>query len=301
MTARAGAALVLLVSVASAGCGASGPAPAPEPGRPLLSDLPAIKLGEFQNQARPGSLRDDRGLLLAGAFSDLYHDPRDGADVFWAVTDRGPTRPSADGTARRFEVPDFDPALLKVLAAPGGVVVLRQLPILTLAGRSVSGLPNRARAGEAIVGPDGEPLRADPGGLDPRGLVRLADGTFWLADTNGPSVVHLTADGRVLERWLPRGAGLPDAGYPTAEALPAVLGGAALESLAATAEGRYLYTATSGPDAAGGGLVRLLALDTLMARAVGEWVYALEAKEARLSALAFVDAGRLLAVETTVI
>ena len=131
--------------------------------------------------------------------------------------------------------------------------------------------------------------------------MRIADGTFWLADTNGPSLVHLTADARVLERWLPEGAPLSGAAYSTAEVLPAFLGrGAALESLAATAEGRYLFTMTSRPPAADGGrLVRLLELDTLMARPVGEWAYLLDDPEARLSALAFVDAGRLLAVETT--
>jgi hypothetical protein len=302
LTPRAGAALALLVSV-SLGCGTGGPPPAAEPGRPLVSDFPAIRLGTFQNQARPGSLRDDRGLFLAGVFSDLYHDPRDGPDVFWAVTDRGPTRPTADGKARAYEVPDFNPALLEVMAAPSGVIVLQQLPILSPSGGSVSGLPNRVRAGESVVGPEGEPLPVDPGGLDPRGLVRLADGTFWLADTNGPSLVHLTAAGRVLERWLPRGAALADADYSTAEVLPAFLTrGASLESLAATAEGRYLYTMTSAPsdEASGSGrLVRLLQMDTLTARVIGEWAYVLESPEARLSALAFVDAGRLVAVETT--
>jgi len=309
MKARAGAALALLVSAA---CGSGGPPPTPERDRPLVSAFPDVRLHSFQNQALPGSLRDDHGLSLGGVFSDLYHDPRDGPDVFWAVADRGPTRVASDGEARVFAVPDYNPALVKVLAAPTGVVLLQQVPIQTPAGGPVTGLPNRAEADEPPIGPDNAPLPFNPNGLDPRGLVRLADGTFWLAETYGPSLVHLTADGRVLERWLPRGRALPGADYSTAEVLPAALArrarGRGLESVTATAEGRFLYTMTDAPlvlpDATAARrarLVRLLQVDTLSARAIGEWAYLLEPAdgEVRLSALAFVDAGRLLAVETT--
>jgi glycerophosphoryl diester phosphodiesterase len=36
--------------------------------------------------------------------------------------------------------------------------------------------------------------------LDPESLVRMADGTFWIGDEFGPFLLHLAADGRVLER-----------------------------------------------------------------------------------------------------
>jgi len=145
--------------------------------------------------------------------------------------------------------------------------------------------------------------------------VRVPDGTYWLAEEYGPSLVHLARDGRVLERWLPRGRGLTGAEYPVAEVLPAALvrreADRGLESLTATGEGRFLYTMMEGPLALPGASsdsrpVRLLQVDTLLARAVSEWVYLPEppadyapAARARVSALSFVNSGSLLAVETT--
>jgi glycerophosphoryl diester phosphodiesterase len=36
--------------------------------------------------------------------------------------------------------------------------------------------------------------------LDPESLVRMSDGTFWIGDEFGPFLLHLAADGRILER-----------------------------------------------------------------------------------------------------
>src|SRR5262245_32575776 len=198
-------ALVALGLVSALGCAGAGPPAVPGVGRPLVAALAPVPLGSFQNQALPGSLADDRGARLGG-FSDLYHDPRDGANVFWTVPGRGPTRVGERGLT--FEVPDFNPALVKLMADPSGIVVLQQVPIRTFDGQPVSGLPNGPSRGATPLGPDGEALGFDPNGLDPQGLVRVPDGTFWLAEDHGPSLVHLGRDGRVLERWLPRARGL---------------------------------------------------------------------------------------------
>ena len=42
-------------------------------------------------------------------------------------------------------------------------------------------------------------------GIDAEGIVRLADGTFWIGDENGPSIAHFAADGRMIARHVPAG------------------------------------------------------------------------------------------------
>jgi hypothetical protein len=309
---RRRAAAPVALCLAALGCAGAGPPAAPDAEHPLVAALAAVPLGSFQNQALPGSLVDDRGARLGG-FSDLYHDPRDGANVFWTVPDRGPTRADEHGLV--FEVPDFNPALVKVMADPSGVTVLQQVPIRTFDGAPVYGLPNGPVGASSPLGPDGGALAFNPNGLDPQGLVRVQDGTFWLSEDYGPSLVHLARDGRVLERWLPRGRSLAGAGYSVADVLPAVLARAqpdrGLASLTATAEGRFLYTMMAAPLSAapaqeGPRPVRLLQVDTLLARTVGQWVYLPEparddARErpARVSALSFVNSSALLTVEQT--
>ncbi len=303
--------VALCAAAAAVACAGGAPSRPVDPEHPLVSTLAAVPLAAFQNQALPRSVGDDRGARLGG-FSDLYHDPRDGANVFWTVPDRGPTLTDSHGLL--FAVPEYNPALVKLMTDPSGTAVLLQVPILTAEGRPVSGLPNGPDGGETPVGPDGAALAFDPNGLDPEGVVRVPDGTFWLAEEYGPSLVHLSRDGRVLERWLPRGRRLVGAAYPVAEVLPAALtrreADRGLESLAATGEGRFLFTMMEGPlvPAADGGSrpVRLLQVDTLLARTVSQWVYLPEPPaddspggRGKVSALSFVNSSTLLAVETT--
>jgi hypothetical protein len=304
--------MAVALAVAALGCAGPGPPAVLDAGHPLVATLAAVPLGSFQNQALPGSLADDRGARLGG-FSDLYHDPRDGSNVFWTVPGRGPTRAGEKGLV--FEVPDFNPALVKLMADPSGVTVLQQVPIRTFEGGPVSGLPDGPIGGAPPLGPDGEALAFNPNGLDPQGLVRVPDGTFWLSEDYGPSLVHVARDGRVLERWLPRGRNLAPAGYAVADVLPAALARVrpdrGLASLAATSEGRFLYTMaaaslSAAPAQEGPRPVRLLQVDTLLGRTVAQWVYLPEpvrdgAREApgRVSALSFVNGSALLAVERT--
>ena len=310
---RGPARAALLVAAMALGC-ARDPGSRPvDPEHPLVSTLPAVALAAFQNQALPGSLDDDGGARLGG-FSDLFHDARDGDDVFWTVPDRGPALVDAAGLV--FAAPGYNPALVKLVAAPSGAAILQQIPILTSSGRPVTGLPNGPGADGVPRGPDGAALAFNPNGLDPEGIVRVPDGTFWLAEEHGPSLVHLARDGRVLERWLPRGRALVGAEYPVSEILPAALArreaDRGLESLAATGEGRFLYAMMEGPlgpavaDGGGPRPIRLLQVDTLLAQAVGEWVYLPDApagdtaaERVKVSALSFVSSGTLLAVETS--
>ncbi|MFF8716540.1 esterase-like activity of phytase family protein [Streptomyces sp. NPDC015184] len=190
-------------------------------GSAVLDDVP---LAGFSNRLLPGTVADDRGVKLGGIGSDIYPAGRKGE--FWTVTDRGPNgQIKIDGKKRRtFPVPGFDPAIVKVRVSGKHLRVVRAIPLTTRSGNPVTGLSNQSSRDEAPYTYDARtPLPYDPNGLDTEGIVRAADGTFWLVDEYGPSLVHVSAQGRVLARYVPQGLGLTGADYPVVEALPGVL------------------------------------------------------------------------------
>ncbi|MFE2265098.1 esterase-like activity of phytase family protein [Streptomyces griseosporeus] len=186
-----------------------------------LGDIP---LGAFSNALLPGTVGDDRGVDLGGIGSDMY--PAGAPGEFWTVTDRGPNgQIKVDGSKRRtFPVPGFDPAIVRIRVTGDTVRVVKAVPITTSSGKPVSGLPNQPGRDEAPYSYDARtPLSYDPDGLDTEGIVRAQDGSFWLVDEYGPSLVHVSARGQVLTRYVPKGLHLTGADYPVVEALPAVL------------------------------------------------------------------------------
>ncbi|MFD5587417.1 esterase-like activity of phytase family protein [Streptomyces sp. NPDC127063] len=214
--------LALVAGLAAAGPAVSAPSGDAHVVRTAtLGDLP---LGAFSNALLPGSVDDDRGVDLGGIGSDIYPAGRGGE--FWTVTDRGPNgQIKVDGTKRRtFPVPGFDPAIVKIRVQGGTVRVLEAIPVTTASGKAVTGLPNQRGRDEAPYSYDAKtPLPYNPNGLDTEGIVRAADGTFWLVDEYGPSLVHVSARGRVLTRYVPEGLHLTGTDYPVVEALPSVL------------------------------------------------------------------------------
>ncbi|MER7686622.1 esterase-like activity of phytase family protein [Streptomyces sp. NPDC097610] len=186
-----------------------------------LGDIP---LGMFSNALLPGTVGDDRDVDLGGIGSDIYPAGRRGE--FWTVTDRGPNgQIKVDGKKRRtFPVPGFDPAIVKIKVSGDTVKVLDALPITTSSGKPVTGLSNQAGRDEAPYSYDAQtPLTYNPNGVDTEGIVRSADGGFWLVDEYGPSLIHVSARGKVLTRYVPKGLNLTGTDYPVVEALPAVL------------------------------------------------------------------------------
>jgi len=94
--------------------------------------FPNIPVKEFHNQVLPGSVANDRQVLLGSAGSDLWRGPADPRDEFWMVTDRGPNgQIKVDGTNRRtFWVPEFNPMILRVKTQGKEVRILEALPIV---------------------------------------------------------------------------------------------------------------------------------------------------------------------------
>ncbi|MGP4051295.1 esterase-like activity of phytase family protein [Streptomyces sp. 2A115] len=186
-----------------------------------LADIP---LGTFSNSLLPGTVDDDRGVDLGGIGSDIYPAGRKGE--FWTVTDRGPNgQIKVDGKKRRtFPVPGFDPAIVKIRVSGDTVKMLDAIPITTSSGKAVTGLPNQEGRDEAPYSYDARtPLSYNPNGVDTEGVVRAEDGSFWLVDEYGPSLIHVSARGKVLTRYVPEGLNLKGTDYPVVEALPAIL------------------------------------------------------------------------------
>ncbi|MEU6370771.1 esterase-like activity of phytase family protein [Streptomyces sp. NPDC046931] len=186
--------------------------------------LGEIPLGAFSNALLPGTVDDDRGIELGGIGSDIYPAGRKGE--FWTVTDRGPNgQIKVDGKKRRtFPVPGFDPAIVKIRVCGDSLKVLAAIPLTTSSGKPVTGLSNQQGRDEAPYTYNAQKALAyNPNGLDTEGIVRAEDGSFWLIDEYGPSLIHVSARGKVLTRYVPKGLNLSGTDYPVVEALPSVL------------------------------------------------------------------------------
>lgn len=218
----AGVPLALLAALTVAGTAVGAPSgEARVTGSATLGDIP---LGTFSNTLLPGTVGDDRGVDLGGIGSDIYPAGRKGE--FWTVTDRGPNgQIKVAGEKRRtFPVPGFDPAIVKIRVSGHTVKVLDAIPITTSSGKPVTGLSNQKGRDEAPYSYDAKtPLSYNPNGLDTEGIVRAQDGGFWLVDEYGPSLIHVSARGKILTRYVPKGLALKGADYRVVEALPAVL------------------------------------------------------------------------------
>ncbi|AKN71871.1 Tat pathway signal protein [Streptomyces sp. PBH53] len=216
--------LPLALAAALVAAGTATAAPSGDARVVRTAALGEIPLGAFSNALLPGSVADDHGVRLGGIGSDLCPAGRKGE--YWTVTDRGPNgQIKVDGKKRRtFPVPGFDPAIVRIRVSGATVEVIDAIPLTTSSGKAVTGLPNQRTRDEAPYTYDaGTPLSYDPNGLDTEGVVRAADGSFWLVDEYGPSLVHVSARGRVLARYVPEGLALTGADYPVVEALPPVL------------------------------------------------------------------------------
>jgi hypothetical protein len=123
--------------------------------------------------------------------------------------------------------PDVGPTLAELQVGKDRVRLIRALPLKDPAGRPISGCAPQATSNaemEPTFDLDGHPLAPAPGGADTEGLGALSDGSFWVGEEYGPSLIKVDADGRVIERWVPRGSAMTAeaVGYPVRPVLPAI-------------------------------------------------------------------------------
>lgn len=266
------------------------PAGAQSPAATLTAafTLPDTRIGTLQNSVLPGSVANDRGMLLGGIGSDLWHGPDDAPGVFWMITDRGPNGQITVGneTRRTFPIPDFTPLILRVNTATAGTITIEQvIPIVGQSGKPVTGLSNIDKFDETPYDYAADktfPL--NPSGLDSEGIVRTSQGEFWICDEYSPSIVKVGANGKVIKRFVPETVNLTGTDYPVVKNLPGIYdkrrGNRGFEGIALSPDEKTLYVVLQSPlrnpNAASGDnsrQTRILAFDTATEKVVGEYVY----------------------------
>lgn len=242
---------------------------------------------------------------LASGLTRRADDP-DG--VFWGVGDRGPNikpgdaadryalehlRPLAahDG-AKIMPLPETGPALARFRYTGDSITLEAALPLCTGTGQPIGGLlvPNGPHDEfEPIHSLDGTALPSGPNGADSEGIAALPDGSFWIAEEYGPSLLRTGPEGTVLERWVPEGmeASFAGAGYPVRAVLPALAAARKLnrgfEGIAVSADGAVLTLAFQSPLAhpdraahAASNLLRIWQLDGQTGALLREYAYPLD-------------------------
>lgn len=281
--------------------------------------LPNVPLSQIQP-----AIQNDRKLLLGGVGSDLWHGPKDAANQFWMITDRGPNGEIKvdDKKRRTFPTPEFTPLILQVQVEGDQLKILKTIPILGQSGAAVTGLSNLKGYDEKPYMFDAQQeLNYNPNGLDSEGLVQTTQGDFWVADEYSPSLVHIAADGKVIKRYIPEGLELSGADYPVAATLPAIFtmrkGNRGFEGVTISPDETTLYivlqSPLSNPDKKIGDasrVTRILAFDIASANVTAEYAYvfdvfsefdpkAKDAAEMKLSGLAMISPTTMLALERT--
>ncbi|HVR91930.1 MAG TPA: esterase-like activity of phytase family protein [Novosphingobium sp.] len=283
-------------------------------------------------------------LVLRGVGSGLTRRIDDPEGIFWAVGDRGPNlkvkiavdnlglkhlAQHADlGGSKIMLCPDIGPAISQLRLDGDKVVLVRSFPLRDQNGRPLSGLPTPGSAvalAEPAFGLDGSRIPGDPSGADTEGIAACPDGTFFVGDEYGPSLLHIDAQGRVLVRWVPAGLEplFARADYPVVGVLPAIASlrrlNRGFEGLVLSPDARSLYLAFQSPLAhpdesahRKAEHVRLWQLDTANGEVTAQYLYPLDPPssfrrdtergeftraDVKVSELAMIGPDRLLVLE----
>lgn len=265
-----------------------------------LSDDTLLRIG-------PHAFEGGKTLnLTVGIGSSAFRHPSDPPNVLWMLGDRGPNIECKDMKAvagvelgcrevknsRVYPTPSYTPSIYRVLLLDDGT--FRVTDVITLKdrdGRPLDGmpLPLRTVSTETPLDGQGKPLQQSLRGIDAEGLVRLADGSFWVGEENAPSLAHFSADGRMIARHVPAGTEAEFAGapYDVKGSLPAIIAkrqaNRGIEGTAISPDERFLYfilqSPLANPDTAAFAQARntrLFKLDRAAMQVVGEYVYTLD-------------------------
>jgi hypothetical protein len=220
--------------------------------------------------------------LQLGGFSGLVSLDREGTR-FVAVTDRGPVSELASGDGRLMvmPLPAYTPSIVKLRLQDGQLRVAERIGLRLPAGFGnprtgtafVTGLPNGDADAAAFDRTGRHRWGNDPDGLDPSGIaLDPRDGSYWISEEYGPSILHVAADGTILLRLMPSGLAADAPGENVRTILPAELArrrwGHGFAGLAVSPDGGRLVaimeSALANPDGPAGEasrIVRLVSLD----------------------------------------
>ncbi|MGK7892688.1 MAG: esterase-like activity of phytase family protein [Xenococcus sp. (in: cyanobacteria)] len=186
------------------------------PGTPQLTQFPWDLSGEVLGTTPAGQ------EILLGGMSGLFYEgtTEDGLLQFIATPDRGPngepTDVDGDGLNERpFPLPDYQARLVRFTLDrdTSDIEITEQIDLFRADGVTpITGLPNiqagdpgTAYTDEEPVDLNGNPLGNDPFGADMESIVVAPDGTFWMSDEYRPAIYNFTADGVLIDRFIPVG------------------------------------------------------------------------------------------------
>lgn len=246
-------------------------------GFPISSTVAELTNASFSEGGRNGN---DIALTV-GFGSGAYHYKNDPSNVFYTISDRGPNIKCSDAeeliglaefckengvevSGKIFPVVEFAPSIYqwKLVENSAGERQAELIEVITLKdsdGNPISGISNPltfedgSSNTESAFASDGSLLEFDAEGLDPEALVKLSDGTFWIAEEYGASIIHVAADGQILQRVVPAGieTQLDAANYPLAGSLPAIYHkrklNRGIESIAVSPNEDFLYFIMQSP------------------------------------------------------
>jgi hypothetical protein len=288
--------------------------------------VPDVALKLASNAAIADSVANDQGVLLGGLGSDLYHIPGDAADIFYAITDRGPNNDTVQpdkSAGTGFVVPTFSPLILKVQISGSEVKILETIAIKTKSGVGATGLPNIK--GYDAVPTDVKGITADSmynlSGLDAEGIVKTANGEFWIVDEYAPSLAQLSSTGAIKTRYVPAGWKGTPTSFKAVKSIPALYltrkANRGFEALALSPDGKTLFIGLQSPllnptKAVGDASLatRILRFDLGSKSFTGEFVFGFEKvslvdakatknSDLKLSAMVALDSNTLLVQERT--
>ena len=199
-----------------------------------------------------------------GLGSAATHKEGDDNSTFYSMTDRGVNikcKDSKDITGEKickdgkiFPFPDFYPTILKWKIEDGKLKLLSKVIFLDDNNNSVTGITNPlSNFDEPAYDVNGTKLALDPDGLDTEALAVLKDGSFWVSEEYAPSILHVSQNGHILERIVPKG--LEDeysgATYKITGGLPTILSkrhpNRGIEALTISPDEKTLYFAMQSP------------------------------------------------------
>ncbi|MBD1843497.1 choice-of-anchor I family protein [Cyanobacteria bacterium FACHB-63] len=261
-----------------------------------FKDLPVLGITATVNLNNSTQTTAGQDILLGG-FSGLVFEgvAANGNFKFITHTDRGPNGEAGD-RGRPFALPNFQPQIIRfeLNQSSGEITFTERIGLSRADGTPLTGLPNiqagatgAAFTDEVPIDLFGNRLQDDPLGGDFEGIAVAADSTFWLVDEYRPAIYHFDPQGRLLDRFIPKGSPTSEGTFGT-PALPEVYAqrrnNRGFEAVAL--EGNKLYafiqSAIDNPDTANDSTsrnsrnLRILEFDISTKSVTGEYLYILD-------------------------
>ncbi|NIA12399.1 MAG: esterase-like activity of phytase family protein [Nitrospiraceae bacterium] len=153
-----------------------------------------------------------------------------------------------------FPFPKFTPTIFKLKLEGDKAKIVDVIPLKDSKGNPITGISNPlSNFPETAYYINGTEIKKDPDGLDTESLAVMKNGSFWIGEEYAPSLVHVSKDGRILERLVPKGLEkeLANATYPVKGVLPAIIAkrhpNRGIEAIAISPDEKYLYFSIQSP------------------------------------------------------